>query len=314
MTAFVRACPGADTAPVTYSVVARCPDTGRLGVGVQTHYLAVGSSATWAQSGAGAIATQAHTNPMYGAKGLQLLAAGVPAPQALARLLREDDLAEMRQVAFVDAAGTTAAHTGLRCIAHASHLAGEGVVFAANLMRRGGVTEAMATSWAATSKQPLEFRLVAALHAAEDAGGDLRGQQSAALRVCEPVPEERWWEGTVIDLRVDDSPTPLTDLGRLLEARRAYLDSEAAQDRQAPLQGAGPWIGSEEPAYGATGEGELSFWHGVSLANAGNLPAAEQPLRKAYQESDCWRELLRRLSAAGLLHVNDATVEDFLRA
>jgi uncharacterized Ntn-hydrolase superfamily protein len=266
---------------MTYSIVARDPETGELGVAVQSHFFSVGSICPWVEPGVGAVATQAMAEPSYGPRGLELMRGGRPAAEALALLVAEDDGRDTRQVAFVDAAGSVAVHTGERCIADAGHVSGAGWTVQANMMRDPGVPEAMAAAFTA-AEGALAVRLLAALDAAEAAGGDIRGRQSACLLVApaEGVP----WQRT-FNVRVDDHPEPLSELRRLVDLHRNYLEGVPAND-------------------------ELAFWHGVVLAAGGSVDEARDVLAPVLAGFDGWGLLLRRLPAAGL--VDESVVEHLL--
>ena len=284
---------------MTYSIVARDPASGELGVAVQSHYFGVGSIVSWAEAGVGAVATQSVAEPAYGPNGLELMRDGASAPEALHRLLAADEHEPVRQVAFVDRYGRVAAHTGARCIREAGHRVADGVSAQANIMGRPTVPDAMVAAYRAAGGDLAE-RLVAALDAAEGEGGDLRGRQSAALLVVAPRASGRPTEDRLVDLRVDDHPDPVSELRRLLGLRRAYErvdvgdelaaagDLEAALDQYAAAH-------SEQPD-----SAELAFWHGVALAASGREQEARPLLERAYRDGDGWRELLRRLPAAGL--------------
>ena len=196
---------------VTYSIVARDPETGSLGVAVQTHQPSVGALCPFAEPGVGAVATQSIVEPAYGPLGLEAMRGGESAPDALARLTSEDEQRELRQIAFVDAQGKVATHTGERCIAHAGHIVGDGFSCQANMMRDEGVPEAMASAFTASTGD-LAHRILAALDAGQAAGGDIRGMQSAALIVVSP--------GARLDRRVDDHREPLVELRRLVDLDR----------------------------------------------------------------------------------------------
>jgi uncharacterized Ntn-hydrolase superfamily protein len=245
---------------VTYSIVARDAETGELGVAVQTHQPSVGALCPFAESGVGAVATQSIVEPRYGPRGLKAMRGGESATDALARLTSADDDRALRQIAFVDAQGRVATHTGERCIAYAGHVAGDAFSCQANMMLDPGVPEAMAEAFVA-STGALAQRLLVALDAAQAAGGDIRGMQSAALIVV--------GEGSRLDRRVDDSRTPLVELRRLVD------------------------LGHDDP------EGWL--WHGVALASGGDIDAGRAEVQRAYDVSENWRELVRRLPASGLL-------------
>ncbi len=210
---------------MTYSIVARDPDTGELGVAVQSHYFSVGSVVTWAEPGIGAVATQSFAEPAYGPRGLALMRLGVDPGTAMAALTSADTDQARRQVAFIDATGRVAVHTGALCIEAAGHATAEGVSVQANMMRRAGVWPAMLEAFS-TSAGPLADRLMAALDAAEAAGGDIRGRQSAAMLVVSGTSSSQPWRERLVDLRVDDSPDPLGELRRLIGVHRGYQHIE----------------------------------------------------------------------------------------
>lgn len=224
----------------TFSIVARDPVSGQLGVAVQSHWFAVGQTVPWAEAGSGAIATQSFVDPSYGKLGLDLLRAGKSAPDVLRALLSGDAACEVRQVAMIDANGNVATFTGSHDIISAGGLAGKssapvkfdcgsaggtltvGHDFAvqANLMANDKIWPAMAKAYA-DSTGDLADRLLAALDAAQAAGGDIRGKQAAALVIVEGKASAHPWE-KVFDLRVDDHPAPLVELRRLVALQRAY--------------------------------------------------------------------------------------------
>jgi len=276
----------------TYSIVARDPATGELGVAVQSHWFSVGSIVSWARTGVGAVATQSIAEPAYGPRILDRLEAGEPPPAALETLLGEDPNARVRQVGVVSASGVAAVHTGEGCIPHAGHLEGDGFAVQANMMRSTEVWRAMARAFQ-ESPGPLARRLLATLEAGEDAGGDVRGRQSAALRVV-PASGERW--EAVADLRVEDDPEPLAELGRLLDLHDAY---ELA-DRGDELTGEGRYAEAGEAyrqaATLAPRNDELLFWAGLALAQSGDVEAGAEQVRRVIAVNEGWRELLARLS------------------
>jgi uncharacterized Ntn-hydrolase superfamily protein len=275
---------------VTYSVVARDPETGDLGVAVQSHYFGVGPVVPWLRPGVGAVATQASVEIGYGPKALDLLADGVDPATTLERLIREDDGAAVRQVAVVDANGQVATHTGERCIAEAGHRTGAGWSVQANMMTNATVPDAMADAFTKATGD-LASRLLAALDAAEAEGGDIRGRQSAALVVVSGDPSTPSWD-RVVDVRVDDAPEPLPEQRRLVEVRAAYRTFDA-----------------DHPALG--GNPELRFWRALQLAaGQGKVDEAREQLNAIYAQDDRWRELLRRLPKAG----NFPDDPDLLRA
>jgi uncharacterized Ntn-hydrolase superfamily protein len=297
---------------MTYSIVARDPDTGELGVAVQSHFFAVGSLVSWAEPGAGVVATQSVVEPAFGRRGLDLMRGGTSAPEAMHRLLADDPQEAYRQVAMVDRFGRTAVHTGGRCIQAAGHRVGNQMSVQANMMRSDTVPAAMAAAYGEAGGD-LANRLVAALEAAEAEGGDLRGRQSAALRVVAEKPSESPLADLRFDLRVDDHDDPVPELRRLLELKRAYTRVDAADEMAA--------AGDVELAleqYAAAHEAqpdnpELAFWHGVALAGNGREDEARGMLGQAFQANDGWRELLTRLPAAGLLPDDEGLVERLTR-
>jgi uncharacterized Ntn-hydrolase superfamily protein len=277
---------------MTYSIVARDPDTGELGVAVQSHWFSVGSVVTWARAGVGAVATQAHAEISYGPGGLDLLTGGVPAPDALERLVAADPGGPSRQVAVVDAAGRVGVHTGSRCIAYAGHITGEGVSCQANIMASERVWPAMLDAFAAAAGAPLTMRLLAALDAAEREGGDLRGRQSAAILVV-PADGEPW--RTVVSLQVEDHPDPLPELRRLVILHSAYRLAGKADDllnAGRPDEAARLYVEASECA---PGNHELLFWAGLGTAQAGDLEGGAARVRDAIALQPSWRELLPRL-------------------
>jgi len=276
---------------LTYSIVARDPENGQLGVAVQSHWFSVGPIVPWARPSVGAVATQANAEVRYGPRGLKLLAEGRSPDEALAHLVAEDPGSAGRQVAIVDAAGRVAAHTGASAIAFAGHVTADGVSCQANIMASERVWPAMLEAFLGAAG-PLSERLMKALEAAEAAGGDLRGRQSAAMLV---VPAQgEWWE-TVVSLRVEDDPDPLPELRRLLRVHHAYqlaakadeLAGEGRHDEAAELYRE---AGGLEPD-----NHELRFWSGLGAAQSGELDTGVDEVRAAIAAHPPWRVLLDRL-------------------
>jgi uncharacterized Ntn-hydrolase superfamily protein len=276
----------------TYSILARDATTGELGVAVQSHWFSVGPIVPWAQPGVGAVATQANVEISYGPRALELLEQGASANEALARLTGEDPGAATRQVAIVDAQGRTAAHTGSECMAAAGHVTGEGVCCQANIMASDSVWGAMLDAFAA-SRSTLRERLLVALDAAEAAGGDIRGRQSAAILVVPAAGEP--WEATV-SLRVEDHPEPLLELRRLCRLHDAYvlagdadaLAGEGRHDEASALY--------RRAAEMAPQSEELSFWAGLGAAYLGDVDEGVRLIAEAISIQPGWRELLGRLT------------------
>jgi uncharacterized Ntn-hydrolase superfamily protein len=293
----------------TYSIVAVDSVTGEIGAAVQSHWFSVGSIVTWAEPGVGAVATQSFVRPAYGPEGLGLMRTGVSAPETLARLLRADPDSQVRQIGMIDAQGRAASHTGSRNIPAAGNHVGRWYSVQANLMRSDAVWPAMAEAFE-TTEGDLAERMMAALEAAEKAGGDIRGQQSAALIVVSGDPEAPAWE-KLFDLRVEDSPNPLGTLRDHLTVARAY---RAATDGDNYLT-----VGNVDSALasyataakylpdGAT-NGELVYWQAVTLADLGRVDEAIPLFRRAFEQDESWVELLWRLPKVGLLGADSATI------
>ena len=267
---------------------------------VQSHYLGVGSLASWAEAGVGAVATQAAVEPAYGPRGLGLMRDGKSAPAALHQLLADDPQEAARQVAMIDRGGRVAVHTGARCTPHAGHAVGDQMSVQANMMERDTVPAAMVRAYSAASGAGFAERLLAALDAAEAEGGDLRGQQSAAMLVVSPRATGNPTEDRPIDLRVEDHRDPLGELRRLVSLRRAYERVDVGDQ----LAAAGDVDGSlaeYEAAHRSQPDNlELAFWHGAALAASGREEDAAPILRRTFEAHAGWIELLKRLPAAGL--------------
>jgi uncharacterized Ntn-hydrolase superfamily protein len=278
----------------TYSIVARDPATGQLGVAVQSHYFCVGGIVTWAEAGVGAVATQAMVDPSYGPRGLELMRAGSTAPEALAKLTAADAARDIRQVAMVDSAGRAAGHTGSSTIPEAGHIVGDGFSVQANMMLRNTVWGAMADAYRSSAGELVD-RLLAALDAAEAEGGDIRGRQSAALLVVAPESSGRPWSDKVFDVRVDDAGEPLVELRRLVGVSRAYDHLRLAQ--AALARGDLPRMTDEfeRAAVLAGNNPEMRFWQAVALMRSERIAEGLAVLGKIVRENPNWRELALRL-------------------
>jgi uncharacterized Ntn-hydrolase superfamily protein len=200
---------------VTYSIAACDADAVQWGVATQSRFLAVGSVVPWAEPGAGAIATQAYANPRYGPDGLALLREGLGATEVVERLTAADGGRDDRQLGVVDATGGSATFTGTACMDWAGGVTGPGFAAQGNILVSGATVDALAEAFVTSDGKPLAERLLDALDAAQAAGGDRRGQQSAALLVVERDGGYAGLSDAVVDLRVDDHPAPLEELRRL---------------------------------------------------------------------------------------------------
>jgi uncharacterized Ntn-hydrolase superfamily protein len=275
----------------TYSIVGRDPVTGELGAAVQSHWFAVGPIVPWVRGGVGAVTTQSIASPAYGPRLLDRLSAGETPEDALSTLLAEDDLARFRQVAVIGAEREGATHTGTGCVSFAGHEAGADFSVQANMMSSPEVWPAMASAFA-SAKGPLARRLLAALKAAEGAGGDARGRQSSALVVARADAEP--WE-LAVDVRVDDHDEPLGELERLLDLSDAY--DLATQGDHLTGQGRHAEAGEryrKASALAPTNH-ELLFWSGLAAAMAGDMPTAVAQVRAAIEMQPGWYDMLGRL-------------------
>ncbi len=292
----------------TYSIVARDPATGELGVAVQSHWFSVGSIVAWAEAGVGAVATQSFVDPSYGKNGLDLMRGGKSAPDTLKELLAKDEAREVRQVAMIDAQGRVDAWTGKNDIQAAGHIVGKNFSVQANLMLNDKVWPAMAQAFENT-RGDLAERMLAALDAAQAAGGDIRGQQSAALIVVTGKPTGQAWKDRVFDLRVDDSPQPLKELRRLVKLQRAYNHMNAGdlavekKDNEGALR---EYAAAEKLV---PDNAEMIYWHAVALVNMGRVDESLPLFRKVFAMDPNWLTLTPRLPKSGLLPDDPKIIE-----
>src|SRR6266851_4465544 len=284
----------------TFSIVARDPGTGELGVAVQSHWFSVGSTVPWAEAGVGAVATQSFVDPSYGKLGLELMRGGTTAPEALKQLLAKDEGREVRQVAMIDARGRVDAWTGKNDIQAAGHVVGQNFSAQANLMLNNRVWPAMARAFE-TAKGDLAERMLAALDAAQAAGGDIRGRQSAAIIVVTGKPTGLAWKDRIFDLRVDDSPQPLVELRRLVKLQRAYNHMNAGDlaVEKKDNEGALREYGAAEKLVPTSAE--MIYWHAVALVNMGRVDESLPLFRRVFAMDRSWITLTPRLPKSGLL-------------
>ena len=288
---------------MTYSIVARDPATGRMGVAVQSHYFSVGT-VCWGEAGVGVVATQAMSNPDYGPLGVALMREGRTAAEALAELLAADDGRELRQVAMLDASGRAVVHTGRLCIEAAGHIIDNDLAVQANMMVDDSIWPAMHRAFT-HAEGDLADRMLAALDAAQDAGGDIRGQQSAAMLVVEGARTDKPWRAAR-ELRVEDHEYPLDELRRLLRLARAYHFADTGDD----AAGAGE-IETARRRYAralelAPENAELQFWAGITLFRQGEEQEASTVLRRAFALKPSFADLVPRLVPLGLVKADDA--------
>ena len=296
----------------TYSIVARDEETGQLGVAVQTHQMCVGAHVPWLEPGVGAVATQSLVNLGFGPMGLAMLREGVAAPKVVEALVASDKNANVRQVAVVDGKGRVGAWTGPDCIPEAGHIIGEGYSVQANMMTNPTVVQAMSQAYEGTTGVLVE-RMMAAMHAAQDEGGDIRGMQSAALVVVKEGflgSGDPFEERSLYDLRVDEHAKPLQELDRLVRLRHAQLiDSEGhAQLKEGQREEAlESWRRARELAPELE---EMSYWQAVTLADEGaDVQSAVKilaPMLSGDPRVEHWIDLTRRIQACGIIERSGA--------
>jgi uncharacterized Ntn-hydrolase superfamily protein len=284
----------------TYSIVAYDPDTGQLGVAVQSHWFAVGQLVPWAKAGVGAVATQSFVKVEYGPEGLKLMDDGLPADKALAKLLKKDEGEEVRQVAMIDTKGNIGIHTGNRCVGRAGHHVGENYSVQANMMENRTVWPAMAEAYEKTEGD-LADRMMAALEAAQAEGGDIRGKQSAAMLIVSGEPTGKPWQDKIVDLRVDDHPEPLKQLKRLIRINRAYRHANQGDKylEEDKISKALEEYKKAEEYYPENPE--LPYWTAITLAGEGKLEKALPIFKKVFAKNPKLRKMTPRLVEAGLL-------------
>ena len=278
---------------------------------VQSHWFSVGSMVPWAEAGVGAVATQSFVDPSYGKLGLDLMRAGKSAPDALKALLAGDDEREVRQVAMVDAQGRVEAYTGARDIAAAGHVVGKDYSVQANLMVNDKVWPAMSRAFE-SARGDLAERMMAALDAAQAAGGDIRGKQSAALIVVTGKPTGKPWADRVFDLRVDDSTEPLKELRRLVGLQRAYNHMNAGDLAVEQKDNDRALAEYRAAAELAPDNAEMVFWHAVALVNMGRVDDSLPLFKRVFAMDANWAVLTPRLPKSGLLPDDAKVIERIL--
>jgi len=299
--------------PGTMSIIARDPQTGELGVAVESHYFyfSVGPVCPWAEAGVGAVATQAIAEPLYGQLGLEMMRYGKDAPAVLKALLAADSASEIRQVAMIDARGNVGAHTGSKITPAAGHLIGTNYSVQANTMSSEKVWPAMARAFE-RNKGDLVDRLLAALEAGQEAGGDIRGQQTAAIIVVNGTSTGRPWKDRMFDLRVEDSPQPITELKRLVRLERAYRFALKGED----LASEKNWdqaVSSYRKAVELAAEKEeIRYGLATILLQAGRDEESLPIFRQVFREHPIWVEITKRNVISGDLPNDPARIQRVL--
>lgn len=286
---------------MTYSILGRDARTGEMGIASQSQAFAVGHSVPWAMAGVGVIATQSMGEPAYGTLGLDVLWAGLTASEALTAIRSIDPHPERRQVAMIDGDGKMSAYTGEACIGEAGHEVGDSCVAVANMMRTEAVWGAMVDAFE-RSGGPLAPRLLSALRAAEEAGGDMRGQRSAVVKVVRATRSGRPWRDDVVDLRVDDHAAPLDVLGRLVEKSGRYNCVVSAFERALDGEAREAAVDVDElPWEAAEAEPDLLMWRAAIFALAGREEEASAALSQLQRRAPVFVEVFRRLETAGVV-------------
>jgi uncharacterized Ntn-hydrolase superfamily protein len=294
----------------TYSIVARDPQTGDMGVAVQSHAMSVGGIVSWGEAGVGVVATQAGVDPGYGRRGLDLMRRGVAAPQALKQLVARDPHPEGRQVALLDARGRVSAYTGPKTIAAAGHHVGREYSVQANIMVDEKVWIAMAAAYEA-AQGDLADRLLAALDGAQAAGGDIRGKMSAALLVVRAKSSGRpWWGGDrLFDVRVEDHTEPLVELRRLVRLQRAGNYSNRGDELMTEKKIEEALAVYRQAMEHAPEVLEFQFWYAATLVVVDKEAEATVLFKDLFAKEPFWIEVLRRLPAAGLFPSDPALMK-----
>ena len=297
----------------TFSIVARDAVTGEMAVGVQSHWFSVGTLVSWGQAGVGVVATQSFVNKSYGIKGLELMKNGKTAPDALNELLQADEGREVRQVAMIDVNGNVNAYTGKNCIDHAGNIIGKNFSVQSNMMLTDKVNAAMAKAFEGSEGKPLAERVLMALQAAQLAGGDIRGKQSAAILVVAGKSNGKPWDERLIDLRVDDHKAPLDEMGRLLRLYRAYehMDKGDLATEKNDMKLAMEEYGTAMKMFPENLE--MQYWTAITLANNKKVAAASKLLQKIYKKDPNWRALTGRLPKVNLLTVSETDLKELLK-
>ena len=293
----------------TFSIVARDPKTGEMAVAVQSHWFSVGTVVAWGEAGVGVVATQSFVNKSFGLRGLELLKQGKSPQEVMDILLSDDAGKEVRQVAILDSTGRVATHTGKNCIDAAGHLNGENFSVQANMMLNNKVWPAMATAWKKFEQLPLAERVMETMKAAQAAGGDIRGKQSAVLMVFASHKSKEPWNDKTIDLRVDDSKEPIKELERLLKVHRAYehMNQGDLYTEKNDMENAMKEYNAAMKQF--PDNLEMKYWTAITLANNKQVSKALPMLKEIYAKDANWRELTRRLPKVGLLNVNEAELK-----
>ena len=295
----------------TYSIVARDTVSGEMGVAVQSHWFAVGTIVSWGEAGVGVIATQSFVNPSFGPRGLILLKQGLSAQQVLDLLIESDEGRDFRQLAILDSKGNAAAYTGKKCIDDAGQIVGSNYSVQANMMLNDKVWGAMSNTFE-NSKGNLADRLLEALDAAQDVGGDIRGKQSAAILVVKAKPTGNIWEDRIVDIRIDDHENPLKEIRRVYNVHSAY---EHMNKGDLAIEHNDMDLAMKEYSAAETmfpENEEMKYWHAVTLANMGKVEESLPLFKEVFNMNDNWVKLTARLIKPQLLNVSTEDLNKIL--
>lgn len=295
----------------TFSIVAMDPETGEMGVAVQSHWFSVGSIVAWGEAGVGVIATQSFVNVSFGPRGLQMMKDGITAPEVVDKLIELDEGRDVRQLAILDVNGNVEAYTGKNCISGAGHIVGKYYSVQANLMLNNKVWSAMSEAFE-NSSGPLAERMIAALEAAQEVGGDIRGKQSASILVVKGESTGKIWEDRLIDLRVEDHPEPIKEIKRLLKVHRAYehMNKGDLAVEQGNMELAMEEYSAAEKMFPENEE--MKYWHAVTLVNNGDIENALPLFKEVFTKNSDWKILTPRLVPVGLLLTGEDELKKIL--
>ena len=296
----------------TYSIVARDPKTGEMGVGVQSHWFSVGSIVSWGEAGVGVVATQALVNKSYGLRGLELLKQGKSPQEAIDVLLSDDEGRDVRQISILDVNGRVATHTGKKCIQKAGHRVGAQFSVQANMMLSEEVWGTMEKFYKENKDLSLPERIVKTLEAAEIVGGDIRGKQSACLLIVAGKQLENRWDDPLIELRIEDHHDPLRELDRLLRVFRAYEhmnNGDLAIEKGDTIKALEEYEISQKMFPENL---EMKYWTAISLANNNKLEEALVLFKDIFRKDNNWRILTERLPDSEILNLSKEELDRIL--
>jgi len=302
---------GSDPFAHTFSIVARDTVTGDMGVAVQSHWFSVGTIVTWGEAGVGVVATQSFVNPSFGPRGLALLKQGLTAKQVVDLLIESDKGRDFRQLSILDSKGNVATFTGDKCIDDAGQKIGDNYSTQANMMINNKVWGAMSDAFEHSSGKLAE-RLLAALEAGQKAGGDIRGKQSAAILVVKAKSSGKIWEDRMVDIRVDDNPDPIKEIGRILKVHRAYehMNNGDLAVEHNKMDLAMKEYSTAEKMF--PNNEEMKYWHAVTLANIGKVEESLPIFKEVFEMNKNWVELTKRLIKPQLLTVKKEDLDKIL--